>query len=309
MKHYLYLKAILLAFILAFVACGGGGYSGPKPDGGSEPFIAMVSIRGGTFMMGSPTSEPDRDSDETQHRAEVSAFKMSRYQITQAQFERLMGFNPSYFKGANLPVENVTWFDAVAFCNALSDKEGRTKVYTIAGIWKNSRGNITSATIATADWSKNGYRLPTEAEWEYACRAGTTTPFSTGNNITTDQANYDGNYPYDNNAEGIYREKTTSVGTFKPNAWGLYDMHGNVWEWCWDGYGTYPTTREKDYRKDYRGPYETTHKNDYRDPGITNRVIRGGSWGDLGQDLRSAYRGYDHPVSLNAYFGFRVVCP
>jgi formylglycine-generating enzyme required for sulfatase activity len=148
----------------------------------------------------------------------------------------------------------------------------------------------------TVTWNRNanGYRLPTEVEWEYACRAGTTTPFNTGNNITTSQANYDGDYPYNGNAKGIYRERTTPVGSFQPNAWGLYDMHGNVWEWCWDWYGNYSSGAQTDPIGASSGSY---------------RVLRGGSWSYYALNLRSALRGLDSPSYRNFVIGFRLVRP
>ena len=274
-------------------------------------------------MMGSPSSppEPDRQSNETQHSAEVSSFKMSRYLITQGQFKKFMGFNPSYHQGAalpagltngdNLPVERVTWFDALAFCNALSNEEGLTPVYTITGVSKTG-DNITAATV-TADWAANGYRLPTEAEWEYACRGSYmnkatetgTKPFGLGDGtkMTYDLANFDTHYPYDVVQSGEYNDlagpgykgSTTPVGSYGANNYGLYDMHGNVWEWCWDYHdNTYPINPPKDYR----GPTSR--------PG---HVMRGGSWGYSGQNLRSAYRYYNGsvPSNCNNDFGFRVL--
>ena len=168
--------------------------------------------------MGSPANEPERSDDETQHRVTLTkGFYLGVHQVTQAQWQAVMGNNPSHFKGdSNLPVENVSWDDCVAFCEALGKKDGKT------------------------------YRLPTEAEWEYACRAGTTTPFHFGDTISVNQANYDGNYTYGNGKKGVYRQKTTPVGSFPANAWGLFDMHGNVWEWCADWYGPYPEEELKD---------------------------------------------------------------
>jgi formylglycine-generating enzyme required for sulfatase activity/TolB-like protein len=240
----------------------------------------MVRIQGGTFTMGSPTTEVDRGSSETQHQVTVGSFYMGKYEVTQREYQALMGTNPSRFKGDNLPVENVTWYDAVNYCNALSRKEGLTPAYTVSG------------TNVTWYFSANGYRLPTEAEWEYACRAGTTTPFSTGSNITTNQANYDGNYPYNGNAKGVYRQKTWAVGSGVANSWGLYDMHGNVWEWCWDWYGTYPSGSQTDPMGASSG---------------TSRVKRGGGWYSNGQNLRSAYRNYNTPSTRDKTLGFRLV--
>jgi formylglycine-generating enzyme required for sulfatase activity len=238
----------------------------------------FVRIEGGTFTMGSPSNEPQRNSEEVQHQVTVSAFYMGKYQVTQAEYQSVMGTNPSNFKGSNLPVETVSWYDAVEYCNRLSQREGLIPAYTIdkSRSDPNNTSNIDDIKwLVTLNQNANGYRLPTEAEWEYACRAGTTTPFSTGNNITTSQANYYGDYPYNNNATGIYRKKTTAVGSFAPNPWGLYDMHGNVWEWCWDWAGNYSSEAQDDPRGPVSGG---------------DRVVRGGSWSHAGQALRSAAR-------------------
>jgi formylglycine-generating enzyme required for sulfatase activity len=287
-------RAGALAAVLGFlVGCSGGTFVDPGWEagiggssdsgggiGGGTTSAGMVRIPGGTFMMGSPDSEPERGGDEVQHSVTVSSFLMGRYEVTQREYQEVMGWNPSSFSGDNLPVEYVSWYDAIEYCNARSQREGLTPAYTISG------SNV------TWDRSANGYRLPTEAEWEYACRAGTSTPFSTGNNITTSQANYDGNYPYNGNPKGTYREKTTEVGSFAPNAWGLYDMHGNVWEWCWDWYGDYTSGSQTDPGGPYTG---------------ADRVLRGGCWYSNGRDLRSAYRGRYYPSNRNVNLGFRLV--
>jgi len=272
--------------------------------------IEMVSIPAGTFMMGSPTTEPDRSDDEIQHLVTLSAFSMSKYLVTQAQYQAVMGTNPGNFGSGESPVERVNWYDALVFCNKLSIKEGLDPVYRIGGstnpvdwgyppsnIW-NEESNWTGVVM---DKNKNGYRLPTEAEWEYACRAGTTTPFNTGNNITTDQANYNGNYPYNGNAKGKYIGLTTPVGNFSPNAWDLYDMHGNVWEWCWDRYNEhyYSSSPENDPIGFSGGSYGH------------DRVLRGGSWYNSAKDLRSASRGNNNvhysPFHRFDDVGFRLV--
>lgn len=234
----------------------------------------FVLIEGGTFEMGSPETENCRSEDETQHTVTVSDFYMGIYEVTQAEYAEVMGNNPSNFSGENLPVENVTWLDAVRYCNALSEKEGLTPVYTFDGV--------------TITWNRSadGYRLPTEAEWEYACRAGTITPFNTENSISAEEANYYGHYPYEiegnyfsqGNLEtkpGEYRQMTVEVDSFSSNKWGLYNMHGNVGEWVWDYYGAYHTEEQTDPAGAESG---------------TLRVYRGGGWNDFAKNMRSAYR-------------------
>lgn len=234
----------------------------PSVSSALEP--QMVAIKGGTFQMGSPESETDRGRDETQHTVTVSNFSMGKYEVTQKQWRDVMGTSLSNFKDCdNCPVEQVSWDDIQEYLKKLNAKTGKK------------------------------YRLPTEAEWEYACRAGTKTPFNTGENLTTDQANYDGNYPYKNFPKGKNVGKTTPVGSFAPNAWGLYDMHGNVWEWCSDWYGG-------DYYKNSpvqnpQGPTTGTY-----------RVLRGGSWSDVGRNCRSSERNNNTPAYRDSR-GFRLV--
>ena len=240
---------------------------------GLELFITsigmeFVRIPAGSFMMGSPPDERGRQADEgPQHRVTISKpFYMQTTEVTQGQWQTVMGSNPSKFKqcGANCPVENVSWNDAWEFIRRLNQREGANK-----------------------------YRLPSGAEWEYACRAGTSTPFYFGETISTDQANYDGNLVYPQGRKGVYREKTVPVKGFPPNAWGLYDMHGNVWEWVNDWYG------EKYYASspaiDPQGPSSGT-----------KRVLRGGSWRYPPWQLRSADSGWGDPAERDTYVGFRV---
>ncbi len=246
-------------------------------DTSSTPVNApenFVLIKGGTFEMGSPASEAWRSEDETQHNVTVSDFYMSIYDLTQTEYKEITGENPGNFSGDELPVENVSWLDAIQYCNMRSEKEHLTPAYTIDG--QNVKW----------DRSANGYRLPTEAEWEYACRAGTTTPFNTENSISAEESNYYGHYPYEiednyfsqgnlSTKPGEYRQTTVAVDSFSPNKWGLYNMHGNVGEWVWDYYGDYGTEPKTDPTGAETG---------------TLRVYRGGGWNDFAKNMRSAYR-------------------
>ena len=250
-----------------------------------------ILINGGTFTMGSPESENWRISDEAQHIVSVSAFYIDKYETTQADYMRLMGDDPSTFIGDDLPVENISWLDAVRFANAKSIDEGLTPAYTIS---ENS-----------VSWNRaaDGYRLPTEAEWEYACRAGMTTPFNTEHSLSADEADFYGHYPYEIEENyfddsvlearpGEYRGKTVAVGSFSPNRWGLYDCHGNVNEWCWDFYGEYNTENTADPTGAETG---------------TRHIYRGGGWNDFAKNMRSAYRAAGQSDMKSYNLGVRLV--
>ena len=252
--------------------------------------MKLVLIPKGTFTMGSPKDEEDRESldkgSETQQKVTITKpFYMGVYEVTQGEYKEVMGKNPSWFSAygggkakvngdtSKFPVEQVSWADAKAFCEKLTKKEGRGRTY----------------------------RLPTDAEWEYACRGGTDSsePFNLdgkpSKSLSSTQANFDGDHPYGGAAKGDDLKGTCKVGSYKPNGFGLYDMHGNVWEWCsdWyneDGYDARP-------KKDPDGP-----KNG------SLRVLRGGSWSNRGLFCRTAFRSRGEPGVRDHNLGFRVVC-
>lgn len=253
-------------------------------DLGNNLSLDMISIPSGKFMMGFPIGEINsREVERPVHSVVVSGFYIGRYPITQAQWksiarlepiERKLKLDPSYFKknyeGINRlgrPVERISWEDAQEFCRRLSKKTGKK------------------------------YRLPTEAEWEYSCRAKTTTPFHFGETITTELANYNGNYSYEDTIEGVRRGQTTIVGYFKvANNFGLSDVHGNVWEWC-----------EDDWHENYQGAPEDGSAW-LSQNGQNIKVLRGGSWGNIPHNCRSAHRSYSDRNNSDNYIGFRVVC-
>jgi formylglycine-generating enzyme required for sulfatase activity len=255
--------------------------------------FARVSV--GTFIMGSPETEIGRDLDEAPRQVTLKGFYIGKFEVTQQEYQDVMRNNPSNFKGSSLPVEQVSWYDAVEYCNRRSERDGLVPVYTINKT-RSDPNNVseydTNRWLVTWDKDANGYRLPTEAEWEFACRAGSSTPFNTGHNISTTLANFDGNNPYDGGNKGIYREKTTPVGNFPPNSLGLYDMHGNVREWCWDWYGPYEESSINDPEGTIIGAY---------------RITRGGSWYYGAVHLRSSYRDGYTSSYRNYYVGFRIV--
>jgi formylglycine-generating enzyme required for sulfatase activity len=245
--------------------------------------ITMIKIPAGEFQMGSPELEVDRQSYEgPQHLVKLGSFFLGQTAVTQAQWQVVAGWpkqqlelkdKPSYFQGANRPVEQVSWEEAEEFCRRLSVRTCRN------------------------------YTLPSEAQWEYSCRAGTTTPFSFGETLTPDLSNYDGNYTYASGPKGVDRIRTSEVDSFPANGWGLHDMHGNVWEWCLDLWHATYKGAPADGRAWMLG-------------GGPHRLLRGGSWSDGPRDCRSACRNYIYPAYRNnlhsdlrfSFFGFRVCC-
>jgi len=243
-------------------------------DLGAGIGLDMVLVKGSSFLMGAPKGEDFFDDEKPQHRVTVPDFFMGRYPVTQAQWRRVADLeqvsrelkpDPSRFKGDKRPVERVSWDDAVEFCERLSRQTGRI------------------------------YRLPSEAEWEYACRAGTTTPFYFGKTITTELVNYNGN-AFGDGPKGESRGETTDVDHFGiANAFGLCDMHGNVWEWCQDT---------------WHGNYEgaPTDGSAWVTGDDSRHVLRGGSWAYFPGGCRSACRDYIEPGGIYDFIGFRVVC-
>ncbi len=246
-----------------------GGMIPIRPRRVLGPGMEFAWIAPGSFWMGSPEDEEDRSDDEQRHRVMLTRpFWMSVYPVTQGQWQAVLGSNPSYYSRQGMgksvvkkvrkadlerfPVEQVSWANAQAFCVRLGEQIGA------------------------------GVALSTEAEWEYACRAGTTTPFHFGSVLNGVQANHNGNYPYGTSEKGPYLARTSPVGRYPSNAWGLYDMHGNVWEWCQDG---------------YRADYEEVPATDQLFDQTTEegRVLRGGSWSDRGWNCRAALRGWNAP--------------
>ena len=237
--------------------------------------ITMIQIPAGEFQMGSPDKEAGRESCEgPQHQVKLRSFFMGQIPVTQAQWQVVVGWpkqqmdlkdQPSHFKGANRPVEQVSWQEAVEFCRRLSVRTGRD------------------------------YSLPSEAQWEYACRAGTTTAFSFGETLTPELVNYNGNITYASGSTGVYRQQTTEVGSFSANGWGLHDMHGNVWEWCLDP---------------WHGSYEGAPADGsaWMAGGGPRKLLRGGSWYNGPGNCRSAYRNDSLPDYRSNYIGFRVCC-
>ncbi len=239
--------------------------------------LEMIAIPGGSFTMGAPESESESGNDERpQHEVTLQPFYLGRHLVTQAQWRVVAGYDrieqdldpdPSNFKGANRPVESMSWEDAQEFCRRLSVATGKD------------------------------YRLPSEAQWEYACRAGTETPFHFGETVSPELASYDGSFTYGDGPKGESRQGTTEVGSFPANDWGLHDMHGNVWEWC-----------EDDYHNSYNGAPEDGSAWVESNRAEVNRLLRGGSWFNDPQLCRSASRGHNPRGHRSLNVGFRVCC-
>jgi formylglycine-generating enzyme required for sulfatase activity len=226
--------------------------------------LELLIVPAGIFHMGSPRREGNQD-ERPQHLVTVKSFMMSRFLITQGQWKAIMGtLPPCRFKGDHLPVERVSWKDARKFCKRLSKK------------------------------TKRIYQPPSEKQWEYACRAGTKTPFNLGETLTVEVANFNGEHTFLNEARGYYRHVTTAGGTFPPNAFGLYDMHGNLWEWCADNWLENYTSAPGD-------------SSSYQDKDSRYRVVRGGSWHEPPELCRSAVRLRVLETDADEFTGFRVV--
>ena len=274
-------KLIILAFVIIAASAASAGLLdalkgdfGPGTKTGETKTLIlpggatmeMIYVAPGSLMMGSPSSEDGRRDDETQHRVTLTkGFWLAKYEVTQAQWQSVMGSNQSKFLGGNLPVENVSWDDCQKFIKKINTQ------------------------------LSCGARLPSEAEWEYACRAGSTTVFSCGNALNHDMANVSMFFPYGTTDKGkkLGVVGTASVGSYAANAWGFCDMHGNVWEWCDDWYGQYPTDSVTDPLGSALG---------------VKRVLRGGWWNGHARYSRSAIRGGSQPRLRDDTFGFRLCC-
>jgi formylglycine-generating enzyme required for sulfatase activity len=279
---------VLPALAGALFALPGGGAPAPVPPTApitSSIGMKLVRIKPGKFTMGSPAEEVGHQAREGPQR-EVTItkpFYLGVYEVTQAEYRKVRGTNPSYFSPTGggkvlvagqdttrFPVETVSWAEAVEFCKKLSDLPAERRARRV-------------------------YRLPTEAEWEYACRAGTSTPFAFGKSASSKQANFNGFSPYGGGAPGPSLNRPCAVGSYKPNAWGLFDMHGNVYEWCadWHGEDYYRTGPTRDPRGPEKGEY---------------RILRGGSWANTASICRSAERQLGSVGGRANFIGFRVAC-
>ena len=270
----------------AWAAPAQGSAQAPAQDPGD----GFLLLPGGRFLMGSPESERQRADDEVRHEVTLDPFWVDPFEVTQEDYLAVTGKNPGVHRGARLPVENVTWLEAVTYCNALSARRGLAQAYRVEG------------EAVTWDRRADGYRLLTEAEWEYAARAGTQTVFNVGNQVDSDTVNFEGTYPYliEENyvtrrdpgvRPGLYRGETMPVDALPPNALGLYHTHGNVSEWVFDYYGPYDPARSANPAGPLTGSL---------------RVNRGGSYIDFGKHLRSACRSATNPLDPDPNLGFRI---
>jgi formylglycine-generating enzyme required for sulfatase activity len=277
------LPVCLLATCLSVPALASGADAPPVIT--NSIGMKLVPIPAGKFVMGSPTTEAGREPGEDQHEVAITKpFYLGAYPVTQGQFQKMMNKNAAFFQanhGGTLdhPAEQVRWGEALQFCRSLSalpeeKKAGRT------------------------------YRLPSEAEWEYACRAGTTTPCNVGDPLSSKQANFNGNFPYGGADKGPFLGRTAKVGSYSPNAWGLYDMHGNVYQWCNDWYD--PDYYKKSPRDNPKGPEQGVIPTGF--DSFFFVVVRGGCWLDEGQACRSARRLRLQQSEPYRWTGFRVVC-
>ena len=301
------MSIIVLAFLL-LLGCSGKYLSG---QGDNKTYAApeMIHIASGTFQMGSESQDIACTGcswgEQPVHSVTLSAFNMDKTEVTQGYYKMIMGVNPSNFwDNAGNPVEMVTWFDAVLFCNARSKHDGLDTVYQFTAIFGKAGNGCRKLSGLKIDFTRNGYRLPTEAEWEYSCRAGTTTEYYWGRNYPSltdaDTLTIDSNAVWFHSVNIFRNSKmlgTQPVGSKKPNAWGLYDMAGNVWEWC----------------NDYIGGYSAEAQTDPMGPDSAHsRVMRGGSWCDQSDNfvfrfLRSGFRSSDFPDHRTSFRGFRCV--
>ena len=283
MNHHVFLALLLLAGMVSQTA-----WAQESQVITNSIDMKLARIPAGTFVMGSPAKEPERDDKEERHQVAITkAFYIGVYEVRQSEYDAVAKggrtYRQSVFKDEQNPVENIEWIHAKGFCEQLSNlpaekNAGRT------------------------------YRLPSEAEWEYACRAGSSSAFSSGPTLSADQANFNGGYPAGGAKKGRYLRKTAKVGSYKPNAFGLYDMHGNVAEWCADWYDPEYYLDSPD--EDPLGPPFGVVPTKFTNNGDQNFfvVVRGGSWVDDGRACRSAYRFRAMPKTSYRIIGFRVAC-
>lgn len=285
------MHSIKTNFIIAFASVWliTGALAGPATAQQPEVItnsikMKLVRIPAGTFIMGSPRSEDERAAKEERHEVTITKpFYLGVYEVKQSEYEAVADARPSVFKQDDNPVENIEWVYAKSFCTKLSN-------------------------LPKEKSAGRKYRLPTEAEWEYACRAGASTAFHFGDSLSSSQANFNGNYPAGDAKQGPYLRKTAPVGSYQPNAFGLYDMHGNVSEWCADWYD--PEYYWDSPDEDPLGPPFGVVDTGFTNNGNQNFfvVVRGGNWADDGRGCRSAYRYRAQPKTSYRLIGFRVAC-